>query len=781
MKLTISSFLVLMATFLTPVSSFLVFQETGHSHVSFDTNGGQFLSPIKERIGLEIDLPNPNRIGHTFVDWYSDVNLTKRVISFTTQKYPVTLFAKWAINQYSISFQSNEGSQVLSITRDYDSMITGPSNPTREGHTFIGWYTDHPTYNQPFTFPARMPADNLTLYAKWNARTFAISFDSNQGSSVNPIIQNYGTVVTQPSIPTRSNFYFAGWFKDNITFTLPFEFPTTMPSENLTLYAKWNSGTGTLQTPFFISNLNDVELVRQNPRANFRLSNHVILPDTFVTIPSFSGSIDGNNYQLTIDSKPFIEDITDTGSIFNLRITITYKADQNISIINENYGLFASTNKGSFKDITITFTTRTVQFSPIGSFNNYYVGFLGKNEGVMENIILETGTLTISRVLKNITFGPLVGWNSSRLKNIENRGTSIQSDSIELGGIVGYSTGVLENLTNRANHKNVIKKYSSEWSFYTGGLVGILSGPAEQLANYGNVEVNSTDDYVYVGGVAGMITSEVPLKIKSVFNYGQVKGTTNLVKENYYSSYIGGIASEINQQITIERSGNHGMITNHSNVINESVAMGGLTGTNLGGTILESYNLGFIQSFNKNISTIGGLSGITRSGGSILKSLNKGNISSMNQASSSFVGGISGDSVGGLIVDNYNHGSISLTNQSSTAVAISFSGGIVGDIWGDSNSTVRNNYSSGSTFGVTSSNLFGGIIGRINQRSHMISNNHYLDTALINHGIARNDNNIGVNTGTTQYSSISGMYNLASTLGNNWQNITGSTPKLKWE
>ena len=77
------------------------------------------------------------------------------------------------VTQYTITFDSNGGSDVSAITQAYNSLVTAPTPPTKEGYTFIDWYKDN-DLTEPFTF-SKMPRENITLYAKWdpNKPTFA--------------------------------------------------------------------------------------------------------------------------------------------------------------------------------------------------------------------------------------------------------------------------------------------------------------------------------------------------------------------------------------------------------------------------------------------------------------------------------------------------------------------------------------------------------------------------------------------------------------------------------
>ena len=100
---------------------------------------------------------------------------------------------------YTITFDTNGGSEITPITQDYGTAITAPANPTREGYTFIGWDK---------AIPATMPAENMTITAKWKVNQYTITFDSNGGSEIAPITQDYGTAITAPADPTREGYTF---------------------------------------------------------------------------------------------------------------------------------------------------------------------------------------------------------------------------------------------------------------------------------------------------------------------------------------------------------------------------------------------------------------------------------------------------------------------------------------------------------------------------------------------------------------------------------------------
>ena len=78
--------------------------------------------------------------------------------------------------------------------------------------------------------PTTMPAGDMTITAKWRINRYTVTFDTNGGSAVAPITQDYGTAITAPADPTREGYTFIGWDK---------AIPTTMPAENMTITAKW--------------------------------------------------------------------------------------------------------------------------------------------------------------------------------------------------------------------------------------------------------------------------------------------------------------------------------------------------------------------------------------------------------------------------------------------------------------------------------------------------------------------------------------------------------------
>ena len=189
--------------------------EINHYTITFDTNGGSEIAPITQDYGTEITAPdNPTRKGYTFKGWDKEIPETMPADNITVK-------AQWEINQYTITFDTNGGSEIAPITQDYGTEITAPDKPTRKGYTFKGWDKE---------IPETMPAENMTVKAQWEINQYTIAFDTNGGSEIAPITQDYGTEITTPDNPTRKGYTFKGWDK---------EIPETMPAENITVKAQW--------------------------------------------------------------------------------------------------------------------------------------------------------------------------------------------------------------------------------------------------------------------------------------------------------------------------------------------------------------------------------------------------------------------------------------------------------------------------------------------------------------------------------------------------------------
>ena len=189
---------------------------------TFDADGGSDVAAITQNYGTKIDSPAaPNKPGYTFAGWVP-------AIPETVPAENMSFKAQWTINQYTLTFNADNGTENVEITQDYGTKFDTPADPTREGYTFAGWDMD---------IPETIPAEDMRFTAKWIANQYTLTFDSDGGSDVAAITQDYGTKIETPAAPTKTGYTFAGW--DN-------EIPETMPAESMSFKAQWTINQYTL-------------------------------------------------------------------------------------------------------------------------------------------------------------------------------------------------------------------------------------------------------------------------------------------------------------------------------------------------------------------------------------------------------------------------------------------------------------------------------------------------------------------------------------------------------
>ena len=133
------------------------------------------------------------------------------------------------MNTYTLAFDANGGTPVDTIVQNYDTALVPPADPSRTGYTFLGW--------EP-ALPDSIPPYDITYTAQWQVNSYALSFDSDGGTPVDTIVQNYDTALVPPADPVLTGHLFAGWMP---------ALPDSIPPHDAHYVAMWQRCDYTLQ------------------------------------------------------------------------------------------------------------------------------------------------------------------------------------------------------------------------------------------------------------------------------------------------------------------------------------------------------------------------------------------------------------------------------------------------------------------------------------------------------------------------------------------------------
>lgn len=201
--------------------------------------GGKFTEPAK-----------PPKENHTFAGWYNGDEKFDFDADTTNAPNVLELVAKWDINKYTVQFVSNYGSFADQTVEHGKPIETDKLTiPDVDGYTFDDWYTDD-TYTTKFDFTKPIKS-NTTVYAKWTAKDYEVSFITEHGKT--PTSQNvpYNGTADDPGELTEDGYTFIGWYTDE-TYTKEFDFTKPITS-NTTVYAKWEKNAPVLPDTYALN------------------------------------------------------------------------------------------------------------------------------------------------------------------------------------------------------------------------------------------------------------------------------------------------------------------------------------------------------------------------------------------------------------------------------------------------------------------------------------------------------------------------------------------------
>ncbi len=318
-----------------------------------------------------INLLNPTRNSYTFAGWFNNAGLTGEAVTQIAQGSTanVTLYAKWTAIAYTITYNLNEGTNHNDNPTGFnvETETINLLNPTRNSYTFAGWFNNEGLTGEAITQIAQGSTANVTLYAKWTAIAYTITYNLNEGTNHNdnPAGFNVETPTITLQSPTKTGYTFAGWFNNagltGETITQIAQGSTA----NVTLYAKWTVIAYTITY-----NLNEGTNHNDNPTGFNVETLTITLQSPTKTGYTFSGWF--NNAGLTGEA---ITQITQ-GSAANVTLYAKWTAIAYTITYNLNEGTNHNDNPTGFNVETATITLQNP------TKNGYTFGGWFNNEGL---------------------------------------------------------------------------------------------------------------------------------------------------------------------------------------------------------------------------------------------------------------------------------------------------------------------------------------------------------------------------------------------------------------
>jgi len=567
-----------------------------------------------------------------------------------------------ALISYKVTFDLNGGERptgfVASVTVPGGSFLD-LTIPTREGYTFIGWYTGDGDTDYAMTATTAVRS-NLSLKAKWRSNVLSVRFLDKEGKLLKQETVPYGgaatppdapevaqflfkkwdvdfSVITEdlivkavysplyklsfntdggtmmtdvtycadeiPAIPTapiKSGYIFAGWYADK-DFTVPYGFSTPL-TQNTTIFACFSD-----MIP--ISNAEELKAIGDNSTGKFYLTNDINLGgEVWTPIVDFAGEFDGQGYK-----------------IHNFIISETQSAG------------FFTTNSGTIKNLTLadfvfTVSTQNVEFTA--------GALVGINESVVKNCRITDATLTYdytheTRSDHESNAGGLVGVNNGSIIDstvsgklnaslaLINGNTNKANLFLYVGGITSTNRGNITNTTTDLVVKLSANNSSGYSEIAMGGLVAGNSGSIVNCQSNTDLVCDSTRadpegwfEIIRFGGLAqsnsGTVSQGIAVSSIQMVKSFYIVGLGGFVDQNH------GEIKDCLTQATIETLQCSSFLYAQS-----TSRVGGFVSEN-GGTIASCYAICDIETVNQGY--VGSFAGSNESGGVISKCFASGNI-----------------------------------------------------------------------------------------------------------------------------------------------------------
>ena len=455
--------------------------------VTFDADGGELSllegTDLVQTYGM-VQLPTPTKTGYVFLGWYLGEGVNEAQFTATSLvTADITLKAKWAPIQYTVTFVDYYGEVLSREIVNYGEEINAPIVPRIADKClrFDSWDVDLSTITSDTEVKAQYVVDSHT-----------VTYVTGTSQTIPTTSYFFGETPIAPAQPNRVGHYFIGWYLDKeYTQEYLFDAPLT---EDITLYAFFNESIP-------ISTLEELLAIPENDAKNYFLTGDIDCEGAVINtqIIGFSGTIDGSGYK-----------------IYNFEFQPT---------ASENNGLFA-TNGGTIKNLTFADFSYNLATNQLGGISK--IGFVtGNNSGIIENVHIFNATLSYTLTNYTAYYGAIAGENNGTVTNCSVAGGNIywcshsyswawagMSASLWGGALIGKNVGSISDCNVNTTidfygYNNTNDSYGSDniSYHYIGGLVAQNDGAIKNCT--ATVGANGTNSQwrthrAYIGGLVSL-------------------------------------------------------------------------------------------------------------------------------------------------------------------------------------------------------------------------------------------------------------------------------------
>ena len=191
--------------------------------VRFETNGGDYISDQRVLKGDRVSKPaDPEKNGYEFAGWYEDRQLTDSFDFWTVIEEDITLYAKWNIKEYKITYSIGDNAWYPDASRNPENYTIETKsfnliNPVREGYEFKGWTGSNGSYPEKNVSVVNGSYGDKNFTANWEPIVYNITYELEGGRLDQ---SNYSTYTIETGSftlinPSKEGYEFKGWTGSN--------------------------------------------------------------------------------------------------------------------------------------------------------------------------------------------------------------------------------------------------------------------------------------------------------------------------------------------------------------------------------------------------------------------------------------------------------------------------------------------------------------------------------------------------------------------------------------